>query len=823
MPKVSVEIGHIAINRCMTKIKTLVIFVADYPSGNGEPFLEEELKVLEQNFEKIYLLQTLINNGPATNKDNFYTPKNATVINLYSVVDKLSFFKKIILFLQFRFIYEFALARFKHKVPFSIGLIKQIFYYWPRAHEGKKGIENFINSRQINLNETTFYSYWCDEHAIALAIMKRKISTLNFVTRLHGWDLYFERHRIPFLPFREFIFNKASKILSISNDGRKYILDKKLSILSNKIITSRLGVSDLLINVSYRSEADLPVNKKVLHILSLSSVIPVKRLDKLINALKQISSFDIHWHHIGNGTELYESVIKQLAEHELNRRTNISYTFHGYYSKAQVLDFLQNVPIDVIINCSDSEGIPVSIMEAMSAGIPAIAYDVGGIPGILINEETGILLKSNGKNEKNKVEELKNAIEKFYHFPVETRLKFSKNAKSMWNENYNALKNYEMVSNILGAREFKAPIIYCKQCLIGSDVYPDISINKYGICDVCGIIQSKTKKIEEERISGYLPALLNEIRSNKGNKKYDCILGISGGVDSAYLAVKAKEYGLNPLLVHIDNGWNSETAVKNLKILIEQLGFDLYTVVIDWNEIKDLVRSFFKAGVIDIDWANEMCFQAALYQVAFKFRTKYILIGHQVATEGWMPDNVVHYKLDLINFKYIHKKFGDRKLKMYPMQGFLKNYFYETILGIKYYFPLDYIDYNKDAVKKELIEKYGWRDYGQKHFENIFTRFYQGYILPVKFKIDKRRFHYSSLILSGQLTKQEAQDLINSNAYIDSLQMLEDKEYVIKKLEFSKEEFEQILKNPPKKHTDYPSIINIVKKARVFKRKLEGN
>jgi len=202
---------------------------------------------------------------------------------------------------------------------------------------------------------------------------------------------------------------------------------------------------------------------------------------------------------------------------------------------------------------------------------------------------------------------------------------------------------------------------------------------------------------------------------------------------------------------------------------------------------------------------------------------KYVLTGHQMATEGWMPDNVVHYKLDSINFKAIHRKFGSNKLKTYPVIGFLKTYYYEKILGIKFYYPLDYIEYNKDKVRFELVEKYGWRDYGQKHFENIFTRFYQGYILIKKFKIDKRKFHYSSSILSGQMTKDQANKLIESNEYQLSGQLEEDREYVMKKLEFSPEEFEEILNAAPKNHTDYLSIINVIKKLKKVKNVIQNN
>jgi hypothetical protein len=217
-----------------------------------------------------------------------------------------------------------------------------------------------------------------------------------------------------------------------------------------------------------------------------------------------------------------------------------------------------------------------------------------------------------------------------------------------------------------------------------------------------------------------------------------------------------------------------------------------------------------------------MCAQAALYQVCNKFGLKYILTGHQIATEGWMPDNIVHYKLDLINFKAIHRKFGEKKLKTYPTIGFLKTYYYERIKKIQYVSPLDYIPYNKEEVKKELIEKFGWRDYGQKHFESIFTRFYQAYLLPRKFGIDKRIFHYSSLVASGQLSKAQAKKMLEDKSYLTSGQCEEDKVYIQKKMGFNETEFEEILNSPPKSHFDYPSSLRLLRKWSFIKQKIMG-
>lgn len=802
----------------MTKRKKIVILVADYPYGTGEPFLEDEIKILEKNFDKIYLLHTSLRERIDPEYE-LYTPKNAKTVNLYASDYKIGWFQKIIQIGSIRVLYEIFLARFKHKKTLSINLIKLISHYWISSSRGKKAIEKFIENEQIDLDETLFYSYWCDVNSIALAKYKQSNNKFNFITRLHGWDLYFERHTNNFLPYREFIFNAAEKIIPISNDGRKYVLNNKLSVRPEKVVTSRLGVEDFAINIRYRDGIYPKKGHEPFVILTLSHINPVKRLDRLVDVLKEIDSIEIVWEHIGYGHQLYESTMIQYIENELKEKINIKFRWHGQFSKKQVKDFLENTPIDVIVNCSDTEGIPVSLMETCSAGIPAIAFDIGGIPDVVSNNENGLLL--NYDSEKNN-SNLKETIVKFHEISDEQKTIFSKNAKILWGEYFNNEKNYLTFVNII-KDENQKNIISCKKCLIDSEIYPNMILDKYRVCDVCKIVKDKNQKIAVQRENKYLDHLLKEIKDNKGNKKYDCILGISGGVDSAYLALKAKEWGLNPLLVHIDNGWNSETAVYNIQALIQQLDFELYTVVIDWQEIKDLVRSFLKASVIDIDWANEMCAQAALNQVAKKFGVKHILTGHQMATEGWMPDNVVHYKLDSINFRAIHRKFGERKLKTYPIIGFFKTYYYEKILRIRYHYPLDYIDYNKDKVKEELVEKYRWRDYGQKHFESIFTRFYQGHILIKKFKIDKRKFHYSSSILSGQLTKEDALKLINSNEYESSGQMQQDKEYIIKKLEFTTDEFEEILSAKPKNHGDYPSIINVIKKLKRIKNVLQNN
>ena len=788
--------------------KNLVILVADYPNPHGEPFLENELMIISKDFNHIYIISKNNSTRKDVNKknDNLFLPPNADVLQLD--LTKQNLLLKLKYLFSWHFLYELLLARFKHKSVLSFSLIKLVLYYSDQSYFIAREIQKKIKVNEITVENTIFYSYWCDELALALAHLKRRKKINEYVTRLHGWDVYFERHLQKFLPYREVIFNYAKFILPISNDARKYLLDKHMSVHPEKIITMRLGVQSITrVN---RTKKD----NSALHILTISHINKVKRLDRLIDALQKVDDIKLVWHHIGWGNLDFEKQIKNELTDKLSTKENISVIFHGEFSKEQVITFLEQSRVDVLVNCSENEGIPVSIMEAFAAGIPAIAFNIGGIPEIIEHAKNGFLLDDTQGNHAN---QLVLAFKHFYHMSTEEYLNFSNSAHLTWKEKYNKIKNYQFLSSVLSEECISSPNKQnCIQFLVDSELYPSIVIDKYGVCNVCRIVEKKNDALKQLSEDNHIVDLIASVKSQKAGK-YDCIIGISGGVDSAYLALKAREWGLKPLLVHIDNGWNSELAVFNIQTLIKELNYDLYTVVINWKELRDVVRSFFKASVIDIDWANEMCAQAALYQVCNKFGLKYILTGHQIATEGWMPDNIVHYKLDLINFKAIQRKFGEKKLKTYPTIGFMKTYYYKRIKKIQYVSPLDYIPYNKEEVKKELIEKFGWRDYGQKHFESIFTRFYQAYILPKKFKVDKRRFHYSASILSGQMTKEDASSILSSNEYIDSGQVNEDMEFIIKKLGFTSEEFQTILNMPPKSHSDYPSILNFRNKLKKVK------
>ncbi|MFH1684303.1 MAG: N-acetyl sugar amidotransferase [Candidatus Margulisiibacteriota bacterium] len=295
------------------------------------------------------------------------------------------------------------------------------------------------------------------------------------------------------------------------------------------------------------------------------------------------------------------------------------------------------------------------------------------------------------------------------------------------------------------------------------------------------------------------------------NKEYDCIAGVSGGLDSSYALYKVKNLGLRPLAVHLDNGWNSELAVSNIEKLCGGLKVDLFTQVIDWDEFRDLQRSFFKAKVIDIELLTDHAIVSLLYKVASRRRVKYLLAGTNFNNEGMrIPPSWNHFKLDARNILAIHKKFGNgKRIKTFPLMGLAEYYRHLYLDRINWISILDYMAYEKDDAIKTLGTEAGWRPYEKKHYESVFTRFYQGYILPVKFNVDKRKVHYSTLICSGQMTREEALELMKKPAYADAALLAEDKKFVLKKLGFSEDEFREYLDSSAVPHAAYASSVKL--------------
>jgi len=345
---------------------------------------------------------------------------------------------------------------------------------------------------------------------------------------------------------------------------------------------------------------------------------------------------------------------------------------------------------------------------------------------------------------------------------------------------------------------------------------PGITFDENGICNY----YYDYKKQEEEAVfrgeagKEKLAAMVKEIKNSAKNQPYDCLLGISGGADSTYMAYLAKELGLNPLLVHFDYGWNLETAVQNIERAVKVLGFNLMTDVMDWGEFKDLLRSYFKASVLDLDVPADQLIFASIARTAKKHNIKYIMKGYNVVTEAVLP-KAWNYnrKFDLVNLRNIHKQFGEKPLKKSPTYGVWQQLYYWYIVGLRDAAPLNYVDYNKKAVKELLHKELGWVDYGGKHNENIFTRFYQGYILPAKFNIEKRKAHLSTLIFSGQMTKEEALAELSDPAY-DLQAIADDREYIAKKLGFTEQEFDELLHLPNREHAEFGDQALVEKRIR---------
>lgn len=350
----------------------------------------------------------------------------------------------------------------------------------------------------------------------------------------------------------------------------------------------------------------------------------------------------------------------------------------------------------------------------------------------------------------------------------------------------------------------------CTKTVMDTIHDPDIFFDEDGICNYYYKYFEEEKDVVLQGRSGELK-LHEMIQTLRQNQKgaYDCIIGLSGGVDSTYIVYKAKEWGLNPLVVHFDYGWNLELAVQNIEQTLKHTGFELYTYVMNWEDFKHLQRSYFKAGVLDLDVPADHLIFAALNMVAKKFSIKYVLKGYNFQSEAILPRTWnYNRKFDLKNLKDINRQFGDKKLGKLPKLGIWQQLYYDRIYGIKSYSPLNFFDYNKEEVKKELIEKIGWIDYGGKHFENVFTRFYQGYILPNRFGIDKRKAHLSTLICSGQLSKEQAVKELKQPPYNLKI-MAEDYEYVAKKLGFTLEEFDEVLNGPIRFHSDFKEEVKI--------------
>ena len=347
----------------------------------------------------------------------------------------------------------------------------------------------------------------------------------------------------------------------------------------------------------------------------------------------------------------------------------------------------------------------------------------------------------------------------------------------------------------------------CTRCVMDT-TDPEITFDESGVCNHCRnfdeVLRPRWRNGPEGEVQ--LRAVVAKIRAEQQDRDYDCILGLSGGVDSSYLAVKIAELGLRPLVVHVDAGWNSEPAVQNIERLVKALGFDLHTIVIDWEEMRDLQVAYLRSGLANQDVPQDHAFFAALYRFAIQHRVRWVISGGNLASESILPSAWGYDAMDARQLKAIHRRFGQRPLRHFPIVSFFDLYFrFPFIHRMRVVRPLDYLPYDKMAAKRLLVEKYGWSDYGAKHYESVWTKFFQGYYLPARWGFDKRLAHLSSLIVAGQLTREAALAQLEAPAY-PAEDLRRDRAYVLKKLGITEAEFAEIMNAPKRDFHDYPSI-----------------
>lgn len=353
-------------------------------------------------------------------------------------------------------------------------------------------------------------------------------------------------------------------------------------------------------------------------------------------------------------------------------------------------------------------------------------------------------------------------------------------------------------------------ILECTRCVMRSVDDPELELTD-GVCNHCHRYDHllSSRVFTGESGKSKLSAIVSEIKHVGANKRYDCLIGLSGGVDSTSVAVKVKELGLRPLAFHVDNGWNTELAVSNVEKTVKALDLDLVTEVLDLRQFYDLQRAFLLASTPDADVPADHAIQACMWQYARRYDIKYIISGMNFRTEAISVPSWSYGHSDWRYIKAVHQKFGREKLTSYPHFGFAELGYTNLIARVRIVSILNYFEYNKAEAVAQMQEQLDWCPYPGKHFESIFTRFFQGYILPVKFNIDKRRGHLSDLINSGQITRGQALAELQKSDYPENL-IAQDREFFCKKLGFTDAEFEALMAAPAKSFRDYKNSYGFV-------------
>ena len=346
----------------------------------------------------------------------------------------------------------------------------------------------------------------------------------------------------------------------------------------------------------------------------------------------------------------------------------------------------------------------------------------------------------------------------------------------------------------------------CTRCVMDTTAI-EITFDENGACNYCTSVANviETYWRPSEADGTILHRMIDDVRAYGKGKPYDSIIGLSGGVDSSFLAVKVAEWGLRPLAVHVDAGWNSELAVKNIDQIVTKLGLDLHTHVVDWEEVRELQLAFLRSNIANQDCPQDHVFFAALYDYATRNGIKYVISGSNYQTESILPVSWGYSPMDARHFTSIHWQFGTRRLKKFPVVSFFKSrIYYPYIKKMTVLEPLNHMKYSKKAAIDYLERNYGWRYYGGKHYESRWTRFFQSYYLPSKFGYDKRKAHLSSMIVAGEITRAEALVELEKPLYTEN-ELAEDKTFIAKKLGLSVAELDDLVAAPPRHYSEFPN------------------
>ncbi len=345
----------------------------------------------------------------------------------------------------------------------------------------------------------------------------------------------------------------------------------------------------------------------------------------------------------------------------------------------------------------------------------------------------------------------------------------------------------------------------CNRCVMDTSD-PEITFDEKGNCNHCNDYFDRIVNLtyQGESSDKQLKEIVSQIKAAGKNSDYDCVVGVSGGIDSSYVAYLVKELGLRPLAVHLDNGWNSEEAVNNIKNVCKELGIDYISHVLDWEEFKDLQLSVLKSSIVEVEIPTDIAILAAVHQAAAKHNIKYIISGGNYATEGLLPEKWFYNPKDKKLITNIQKQFGTKKIKSFPFFDYKKEMFYKLIKGIKIVYILNYVPFNKAEAMQLLQDKLGWKYYGKKHGESKYTGFVQSYYQFEKFNVDYRRATYSTMICAGTMTREEAIEDLKNKPY-DPEKIQEEIDYISKKFGLTSEEFMKIMNSPAKSYKDYPN------------------